>query len=370
MPMDPDDLLIFKVRRKGPAEQPNAQQEPAEPKPEQPKPQPAPQKPQQPEIQLPRMEPKSPQVLLKLFPQNKPKPQSQQKPQPTGQPAAAASQPKASAKLEAPTEAPKVNVPVPKETPHVVASASYSDVEEAIKAALGTGQKNTLLHDSKRESKAGAESKASVYGMFCVWHPWRPAFAACGYCHRPFCLEDTANFDGNYYCLEDIDKVASKPIESLSGQYNMLSMISALLLFCSFFLFIYYNGGSTAAALYSITGNASKVGAIGALYSISSQDIYAIVGPALIILGVASGILILMRAQLSFIFSIAVSLIIAFFFSYMYIASSEAYYLIYPAVTLLALALLVVSKNFTLGREDAETPHTIEQLGWANTGKF
>jgi hypothetical protein len=363
MPLDPDDLLIFKVRRKGAPEQPAQQPTPAPngSKPEQQKP--------QPEIQLPKAEPKSPQVLLKLFPQERPKPQ-QQKPQPSiaGSAAGAAQTQKAVA-APAQKEMPRVEVPVPKTAPQVVVPASYGDVEEAIRAALGTGAKSMISQTTKRESKAGADSRSAVYGLFCVWHPWRPAYAACGYCHRAFCFEDITDFEGNYYCLEDIDKVASKPVVAVSGQYNMLSMVSALLLFCSFFAFLYYNGSPLGIILSTVFGQAAKNGIIGALLSLSASDMATIAGTILTALGVVGGALILMRSRFSFMFGLIASFAIIVFFSYVYATSYDTYELIYPAVTLMALVVLIVSKNFIAGREEAPA-HSAEQLGWSNTGRF
>jgi hypothetical protein len=370
MPVDPDDLLIFKVRRKGPGEEAGATNKPQETPPqEQKKPVPEPPRTPQPEIQLPKAEPKPPQVLLKLFPQQKqptqqkvmPQANSKQEPKVQQQPS----------QLQNEEVKQQQAITVPKATPQVVSTASYQQVEEAIRAATGGHGNNPFIGSAKKESKQGADSRSAVSGMFCVWHPWRPAYAACGYCKRPFCFEDITEFTGNYYCLEDIDKVASKPIVSISGRYTTLSFVSSLLLFIAFFVFVYYNAASLLSLYTSVSAQMARSGFNGAIKAFSIAYIEDVIGLMLTLLGLLSGFLIIVRSRKSFIVSLSISMMMIIFFGYSYATSNYIVDLIIPGLVTLALIVLILSANFMSGREESDVvQHSAEQLNWSNTGRF
>ncbi|WP_088820271.1 hypothetical protein [Candidatus Mancarchaeum acidiphilum] len=93
-----------------------------------------------------------------------------------------------------------------------------------------------MANEKHKETKAQLESRRMAANLMCVWHPWRPAYAICNYCHRPFCYEDLVSHNGNYYCLEDIDKVStgygqagSKIFDSNSSEYLMLGSVLMIL---------------------------------------------------------------------------------------------------------------------------------------------
>ncbi len=93
-----------------------------------------------------------------------------------------------------------------------------------------------MANEKHKETKAQLESRRMATNLMCVWHPWRPAYAICNYCHRPFCYEDLVSYNGNYYCLEDIDKVStgngpkgSSVFVSNSSEYLLLGSILMIL---------------------------------------------------------------------------------------------------------------------------------------------
>ncbi|EQD58270.1 hypothetical protein B2A_04436, partial [mine drainage metagenome] len=99
---------------------------------------------------------------------------------------------------------------VAKET-YVPPSEGYTQVATALGNILGTSETESLMGDKeKRITKGEREEREAAEGMYCVWHPWRSAYAICHYCHRPFCFEDLVESNGNYYCLEDIDKAGGE----------------------------------------------------------------------------------------------------------------------------------------------------------------
>ena len=64
---------------------------------------------------------------------------------------------------------------------------SSSVIEEAVEAA--GGNMSQMSDKKKGKTHSEEESEEADQGLSCVWHPWRPAYAICNYCHRPFCFE-------------------------------------------------------------------------------------------------------------------------------------------------------------------------------------
>lgn len=407
MPLDPDELLIFQVRRKSnkepeqpkpaPEKQEPAQPETAKPTPE-PKPQPTPSpsiaqaqpepakqvqqptppaapppqpqpKQPEPEVQLPKMEPKAPQILLQMnFPQEKQQKPKQQQPQTAQTPQDKKKQPQPK-----PTATTKPQVAVPKYMPTVIAPGTYEQVDQAIRAATGGVDRTT--EDKKTESRTGAQNREAAGGLTCVQHPWRSAYAVCGYCHRPFCFEDTTNLNGNYYCFDDLDKVASKPIEAMINQYNKLSLVSALLFIVPFFIFLYYTNVTGVFAQMStyLTSNAVVNATKIALVSGFNAKYEApLEGILLTFLGMVCGFLIMLKSRASFLLSLGIGLLMIAFFGYSYLAAPAAYYFgVLLVITLLAIILLALSRNYIGGQEDVHMPeHVADQMAFNNTGRF
>jgi hypothetical protein len=195
MPVDQDDLLIFKKRPEKPQKEKKAveqkqveQQKPAEtPPPEKAKAQPpAPVAPQPPVYQ-------EPEPVIQ-----------QQPPTPAPAPPAGYTEPEPPILTlnsdEIPYRPPKtVEIPEPE------SKAKYSSRKAKIK-----------------------QMKELAATMNCELHPWRKAYAICDYCKRAFCYEDIVEEAGTFYCVDDMDKIpaSAKTVKVVS--YGRISTLSVL----------------------------------------------------------------------------------------------------------------------------------------------
>lgn len=102
---------------------------------------------------------------------------------------------------------------------------------------------------ARAKKAARKEQVKSAVKEHCVWHPWRPAYAICDYCHRPFCFEDLVEAGGLYYCLEDID-TAIQTLNIKGDEPPNYAFIAGLALTFMFVVFFYFNGITTIQALF------------------------------------------------------------------------------------------------------------------------
>ena len=198
-------------------------------------------------------------------------------------------------------------------------------------------------------SRTEVQSRDAAKGLSCVWHPWRPAFAMCNYCNRPFCYEDIIEYKNNYYCLEDIDKVSTGAAVETSVKYNNLSMLSALLFIISFVVFIFAASGEVVF----ITHYANEVGFFTFLADINYTYAAALLGLFLSLFSIVAGILIFIHSGKSFAVGTTVGAFNVLLFSYSYISSREIYAVVISAISFVALLLLLLS------REAYETEETL-----------
>ena len=91
--------------------------------------------------------------------------------------------------------------------------------------------------------KGRADSREMARGLFCSVHQFRHAYALCAYCHRPFCFEDIVEYQKDYYCIEDIDRVTARYTEKLTNEYSISSLITSFIMIGGFVLFFYYSNG-------------------------------------------------------------------------------------------------------------------------------
>ncbi|MEM0154774.1 MAG: hypothetical protein QW814_02990, partial [Methanothrix sp.] len=164
MPVDPDDMLIFRMRH-----------------------------------MTPNMK-VAPRQISQATPSQQPK---QQQAHTEAQPKAAAQAPQQKPRYMPPPESrkPASNFREQEETQIFVSpNVSNAVIEEAVEAA--GGNMSQMSAKKKGKSRSEEESEEAAEGLSCVWHPWRPAYAICNYCHRPFCFEDIVEQNGHYYCLE------------------------------------------------------------------------------------------------------------------------------------------------------------------------
>ncbi len=217
----------------------------------------------------------------------------------------------------------------------------------------------------KRRGDALKESRNMAKGMKCVWHPWRQAYAICAYCHRAFCFEDIVEEMGNYYCLEDSDKVVKNVYEDSTNAYNYITMISGMLLFLPLVIFFYFDGTVLIEKLLYL----QNVG----LFTFINNINYSYLPFMYIILTLfagASGTMILYNKKMSGALGIVSGIMITAAFIYSYSQNTMFYNLFIAIISSISILLLVYSKM----RIMSETSYILKERGleksrfeWSNT---
>ncbi len=367
MALDPDDLLIFRERenkeKKAAKQKPAASPQPAAmEKPKEAVSQEKPKQaiPQQPAIQekpkaaVPQEKPKQ----MSTSPvQAKPAPQSQNVPQ---------SKPSIAVPIAIKQSAPQKPAPTPakQETKHeeeVVSKkprepiqpkaeetlsgiyASIQPSEDEIESIINNefGMSGAGIAKKTKISRSEEQSRAEAKGQSCVWHPWRPAYAICNYCSRPFCYEDIVEYNNNYYCLEDIDKVSVGAPKETSVKYSNLSMVSASFFVLSFLLFVYFANAQVAY----VSKYANSLGFFDFLARLNIAYGITIIGTILSVFNLVVGILIFARSEKWFALGLGISALDVFIFSYSYLSTTQAYQIAIAISSFLALILLLVSRE-------------------------
>ena len=189
------------------------------------------------------------------------------------------------------------------------------------------------------ERNAGKE-RDEAKGKFCEWHPWRPAYAVCDYCHRPFCYEDTVEFSHGYYCLEDIDKVSENFAQEMYASYSGISLISAGLFLFAFIAFVYFASGQLAYIFQAVSSSGLPNFLANLNYSYGS----ALLGLVVTGVGLFAAIFILIQSDKGFAIGLITGLAETVLFSYQFLSSGLLYMGIISAIGLVALILLAYSK--------------------------
>ena len=192
----------------------------------------------------------------------------------------------------------------------------------------------------ERYDKTTGRELEEAKGKFCAWHPWRPAYAICDFCHKPYCYEDTVEFSRGYYCLEDIDKISENYAQELYASYSGIGFIAAGLFMFAFIAFVYFASGQLAYIFNSIMSIGWPAFVANINYSYGS----ALLGLVITVTGVASAVLIVIQSNKGFAVGLMAGLAETALFSYQFLSSGLLYMGILSAMGLVALMLLAYSK--------------------------
>jgi hypothetical protein len=231
---------------------------------------------------------------------------------------------------------------VAKET-YVPPSEGYTQVEAALGNILGASETESLMGDKeKRVTKSEREEREAAEGMYCVWHPWRSAYAICHYCHRPFCFEDLVESNGNYYCLEDIDKAGAEQ-ESLSGMRKLplnLNIVSGIIFMVPMVIVLLFSGNGLAEAITF----AQRVGFFTFISNVTFTYAAAMLGILLAFFCFIAGVMIFVGSKKSTWLGLSSDVLTSIFFLYVFVDAHEIYALAGAAIMLAGLAILVYSR--------------------------
>jgi hypothetical protein len=188
---------------------------------------------------------------------------------------------------------------------------------------------------SKREA-----SLESAKGQFCVWHAWRPAYAICNYCHRPFCYEDIEEFNNGYYCLEDIDRVSMSHAENVYSAYSNMSFVASAMLMLAFVIFVL-----SANAQLAFVVNAAKIlGARAFVATLNASYLTLLVEFALLFVSLVVSVMIVMQSRRAYALGMIACVGDIVLFSYLFLGSGTLYIAVISVASFIGLIALAYSR--------------------------
>ncbi len=209
-------------------------------------------------------------------------------------------------------EAPKVE----QSSIYYKAGAEYPDPIKYYKEAIRE-EKEVVIQTAPRGRSA---SRAMAKEFSCVAHPFRQAYAICAYCHRPFCFEDIIEFQKDYYCIEDIDRVTEHHQERLTSEYSASSLITSFILTACFVLFLYYSHDQLMYIIGLIAANpVGFAGTVSLAYAVSLASLVVAV------LGLGAAVYILLGSRQSHVMASALSIMAVMLFTYQYVSTGTEY---------------------------------------------
>ncbi|MGC8730183.1 MAG: hypothetical protein ACP5RP_02290 [Candidatus Micrarchaeia archaeon] len=234
-----------------------------------------------------------------------------------------------------------------------ISNANAADVGQALFISDNRSQQevtneeleaNLFLSRNSKKTKLEEKSRKEAANLYCVWHPWKKAYAICNYCHRPFCYEDLEEYNGAYYCLEDINKIEQKDIGRVEAVYTWLNFITAILFLSMLVVFAYFANNMGLFLIKKIVAN------ISFLLKVFYYPEYLIYLLEVIfeVLGVVAAIYIFLESKKGFYIGIVTSIFDTIVFSYMYFSENEAhlYLLAMAAMGFMSLLFIALPKAF------------------------
>ncbi len=206
-------------------------------------------------------------------------------------------------------------------------------------------------------------------GRTCVWHPWRSAYAICRFCKRPFCFEDTIEFNADYYCLEDIDKVSHAYKSTTVQKSSNVSTIAGVLLLATFLVFFFFMSSQVIHAFYYT----SRVGLLFIMQQGQVSYVITLVETFAVLLCILAALLMLIQAESSQKFAVATCFITVAIFSYVYTNSGSAYSIMVSVLAFAAFSTLLYSAAQSISGDKLSTAGEMiesDAISWPNAGRF
>ncbi len=186
------------------------------------------------------------------------------------------------------------------------------------------------------KKKTAKEEIAAAKGLTCVNHPWRPAYAVCDYCGRAWCYSDLVNFEGRFYCLEDIDEVSKEAAGEIKvTKHNTFEMYAGIV-FLVYAIALSYFTYPQWSLLIAFVG---KVGVSGLLSHLSTNYGAFLFNIFVVALGAVAALSLLTRAKGGYYLSTLAGVLSIVLVTYEFLTSNATYLL---AILVLAFAGIVV----------------------------
>lgn len=251
--------------------------------------------------------------------------------------------------------------------PTTVSSApAPSDQSRSVK--VFTGKEYVAVKAVGKKSDAQL-SREAARKRSCIWHPWREAYAICTYCHRPFCFEDTVEFNRSFYCLEDIDNVSSNFRERISESGNTIKMLAGVILIFAFLTYFYFSNAQILSVLQSL----ATQGLPYSIFHINASYAFALLESLLIVLALINGLLLFGRSTRGVYSAFLICLSTVALFTYQYTSTGTFYLGLVAGMVFISLMILLYSRTTYINQLDIVSPkEEVERnlLRWPNVGKF
>ncbi len=257
-------------------------------------------------------------------------------------------------------------VQVQKSTPtpkiEVAAPVPTEEVPETMVVAQPVKPVARPVEQVEMLTKAEEESVNKAKGFTCVNHPWRPAYAVCSYCKRPFCYADLMEYNRSLYCLEDINKVSTGL--KVPRKANAFSYLSAMVLFSNAAILLYFTYPQTSYVIDTLFAR----GLLGVGLLITNYGI-ALLNTVLVLLGLIAATFIIRPSDRGFLISGMVIALMLMSLSFEYLNSNASYLLITTLISFANMVLLITSKATSLGRYPVEE-EAPQNVAWPRIETF
>lgn len=230
--------------------------------------------------------------------------------------------------------------------------------EREYKAVRGTMKKDE-----------GGLSREAAKNLHCVWHPWRESYAICSYCHRPFCFEDTIEFNRTYYCLEDIDNVSANYNQRLSASGNNIRILAGIILIFSFLTFFYFAN----AQVFYVLNYISKSGLPYFVAHINSSYAFALFESVLVLMALFNGLLLFGNSIKSIYLGVIVCLSNVALFTYQYTSTGTFYLGLVATMVFVSLMTLLYSRTAAINQQTVLSTRSVMEsnmMKWPNVSRF
>jgi len=237
-------------------------------------------------------------------------------------------------------------------------------------------QQKALYGDKEQERPRKDKQRLSrelAHGHSCVWHPWRPAYAICGYCNRPFCFEDMLEYKKEFYCLQDIDTVSLTYNIELSESGSRVSTFAGILLMFAFVSFFYFANNQMIYLLNYI----AKSGVVHFFTNLNYSYGIPLAQSVIMVAGLLTAVLIFSQPRRGFYVGITLCLIAVPIFSYEYFATYTVYLGIVAAMMFIAFVSLLYARSVDVITGSGEQKYMsttredeTRMVSWPNIGKF
>ncbi|BCS91382.1 MAG: hypothetical protein ARM1_0839 [Candidatus Micrarchaeota archaeon] len=215
-----------------------------------------------------------------------------------------------------------------------------SSQKKAVKSQVA---KQSVSKEQKKKLTANQKKRRiDAANKVCVWHPWRRAYAICAYCNRAFCYEDLEELNGDYYCLEDVNKVAFESQQNLD--FNKLYLLGSILLVSLIFVYSFILPSSLNSIIDIITSSNLNV-IVQKILSFNLPIIILILTYLLLSISFISGLITLVIPEKGYAISIAIALLEFGLFLYNYVNTLTLGYLIAAIISIIALVSMAASKK-------------------------